>query len=51
VDAVVRKVAASTNEAEPEEKPLSDQFPKPDDWKPKFGKRMLDVDARVDSFM
>jgi penicillin-binding protein 1A len=30
---------------------LSDQFPKPDDWKPTFGNRMLDIDARVDSFM
>jgi penicillin-binding protein 1A len=27
---------------------LSDQFPKPDDWKPK-NHRLLDVDARVDS--
>jgi len=31
--------------------PLSDQFPKPDDWKPKVGKHLLDIDARVDSFI
>ena len=30
---------------------MSDQFPDPESWKPKFGRRMLDVDARVDSFM
>src|SRR5215216_1965176 len=34
-----------------QEKPLSDQFPKPDDWKPKVGKRLLEIDARVDSFL
>jgi len=30
---------------------LRDHFPDSDDWKPKFGRRLLDVDARVDSFM
>ncbi len=30
---------------------LTDRIPEPDDWKPKFGRRLLDVDARVDSFM
>src|SRR3954469_5055561 len=46
-----RRLSARQSPAEPKEKPLSDQFPKPDDWKPKVGKRLLDVDARVDSFM
>jgi penicillin-binding protein 1A len=30
---------------------LSDQLPKNDDWKPKVGERLLDIDARVDSFI
>jgi penicillin-binding protein 1A len=30
---------------------LRDLFPKPPNWKPKVGRRLLDVDARVDSFM
>jgi len=30
---------------------LRDHFPEPDQWKPKVGRRLLDVDARVDSFM
>ena len=30
---------------------MRDHFPDSDDWKPKLGKRLLDVDARVDSFM
>lgn len=30
---------------------MRDKFPDPDDWKPKVGRRLLDVDARVDSFM
>jgi penicillin-binding protein 1A len=30
---------------------LRDLFPDQDDWKPKLGRRLLDADARVDSFI
>jgi penicillin-binding protein 1A len=30
---------------------VRDLFPEPDEWKPKIGRRLLDLDSRVDSFM